>query len=68
MPPRISARWHFQIDLKGWRLFERDGVGGFALILADYFGINLSRSDATVSKHLRHHIHIYTQRDKDGGE
>ena len=48
----------FQIDLKGWRLFERDGVGGFALLLADHFGINLSRSDATVSKHLWHDIYI----------
>lgn len=44
-----NARWLY---LKDNGLFQGDGVGCFALLLADHIGINLCRPDASVRKHL----------------
>lgn len=44
-----NARWLY---LKDNGLFQGDGVGCLAFLLADYVGINLCGSDATMGKHL----------------
>lgn len=44
-----NARWLY---LKDNGLFQGYGIGCLALLFADHIGVNLSRSDATVRKHL----------------
>lgn len=44
-----NARWLY---LKDNGLFQGDGIGCLALLLADHIGVNLRGSDASVRKHL----------------
>ncbi len=48
-PSHGNARWLY---LKDNGLFQGDGIGCLALLLADHIGVNLCRPDASVRKHL----------------
>ena len=48
-PSHGNARWLY---LKDNGLFQGDGIGCLALLLADHIGVNLRGSDTAVGQHL----------------